>query len=60
MTDDFDDDGVVWSVCLGYVRVCVCACLRSLSLSLSLSRAMCVCARMKEVYIFCRYILCVQ
>ena len=38
MTDDFDDDdGVVWSVCLGYVRVCVCACLRSLSLSLSLS-----------------------
>ncbi len=38
MTDDCDDDdGVVWSVCLGFVRVCVCACLRSLSLSLSLS-----------------------
>ena len=33
MTDDFDDDGVVWSVCLGYVRVC----LRVSSLSLSLS-----------------------
>ena len=62
MTDDFDDDdGGVWSVCLkGCARVCARVFALSLSLSLfggsSMYSAMCVCARMKEVYIFCRYI----
>ena len=47
MTDDFDDDGVVWSVCLG----CACVRVSSLSLSLSLSLSSGVVCKARCVFV---------